>query len=202
MHSVFKSACRDRRAENRRETSLRINTCAQRLTDERGLDGFTMEDLAAAAGVSRRTLFNYFPGKLDAVLGPWPDLAETDIDRFRAGGPDRDLLADLRSLLRPLLESDLTQPDDLALGYRVVRSEPRLVAAMHDRHEHISEQLVQHIAAREGPAFEAQRARVALSLLASIFDSALQGALHDPRQRPVIFHFDNALQTARSLLGS
>ncbi|MGB7449589.1 MAG: TetR family transcriptional regulator [Ornithinimicrobium sp.] len=199
---MFKSACRDRRSENRRAISARINTCAQQLTDERGLDGFTMEDLATAAGVSRRTLFNYFPGKLDAVLGQWPDLDEADIATFRAGGPEHDLLADLRTLLRPLLQSDLTQREDLALGYRVVRSEPRLVAAMHQRHERVSEQIVEHIAVREGPDFEAHRARVAVNLLASIFDSALQGALQDPLQRPVLFHFDHATHTARSLLGS
>ena len=39
------------------------------LTQGRGLDGWTMEDLAGAAEVSRRTLFNYFSSKVDAVLG-------------------------------------------------------------------------------------------------------------------------------------
>ena len=36
---------------------------------EHGLDGFTMEQLAERVGVSRRTLFYYFPAKDDAVLG-------------------------------------------------------------------------------------------------------------------------------------
>ena len=50
-------------------TSERITLCAQVLADEHGLDGFTMDELATAADVSRRTLFNHFPGKVDAVLG-------------------------------------------------------------------------------------------------------------------------------------
>lgn len=74
------------------ETARRINAAAQVLTEEHGLDGFTLDDLAAAVGVSRRTLFNYFPSKLDAVLGPLPDIAGTDVEEFRAGGPcSRDL---------------------------------------------------------------------------------------------------------------
>ena len=44
------------REGRRRATSYRISVCAQELTEERGLEGFTMEELAEAAGVSRRTL--------------------------------------------------------------------------------------------------------------------------------------------------
>ena len=79
MHFMTQSAIQvteqgDTRADRRRLTAHRITGCAQRLTLERGLDGFTMDDLAALAEVSRRTLFNYFPGKDDAVLGGPPVL--------------------------------------------------------------------------------------------------------------------------------
>ena len=70
LHSVSESATLQ--PSRKVSTAHRITTCAQRLTDQHGLDGFTMDDLAAEAGVSRRTLFNYFPGKVDAVLGPGP----------------------------------------------------------------------------------------------------------------------------------
>jgi AcrR family transcriptional regulator len=203
MHSVFKSACGDGRRESaRRRTLRRINDCARRLTDERGLDGFTMEDLAAAAGVSRRTLFNYFPGKLDAVLGQWPDLDDDAVATFRGGGPEHDLVSDLRTLVVPLLESDLVDRERLTEGHRVLRSEPRLLAALQGRYEELSAQIVEHIAAREGPSFQTQRARVAVSLLTALFDSAWEDAIEDPLERPVLTHFDHALTTARSLLGS
>ena len=71
LHFVSESATGLRELK-KVETTRRITLCAQRLTDERGLDGFTMDDLAEAAEVSRRTLFNYFPGKVDAVLGAAP----------------------------------------------------------------------------------------------------------------------------------
>ena len=55
--------------EKKERTKLAIQRKAIDLTLERGLAGFTMQELADAAGVSRSTLFNYFPGKVDAVLG-------------------------------------------------------------------------------------------------------------------------------------
>ena len=62
------------RADKRALTARRIVLCAQELTLEHGLDGFTMDDLAQRAEVSRRTLFNYFPSKDDAVLGGPPSV--------------------------------------------------------------------------------------------------------------------------------
>src|SRR6478735_12637303 len=68
MHFVNNSAptLRDRRAA---ETSLGLRTEARRLTAERGFAGFTIEELCSEVGVSRRTFFNYYASKENAVLG-------------------------------------------------------------------------------------------------------------------------------------
>ena len=97
------------RAEKQALTRVRIVRCAQRLCLDAGFDGFTMDELAEAAEVSRRTLFNYFPSKVDAVLGAAeaPDLASPGLqevaDRFRDGGPHGLLGEDLAELARHLL---------------------------------------------------------------------------------------------------
>ncbi|KYH45067.1 TetR/AcrR family transcriptional regulator [Branchiibius sp. NY16-3462-2] len=83
----------------REKTALRITFCAQRLAVEQGYEHFTLEELAEQAGVSRRTLFNYFPGKLDAVLGAPPGLPQDAVDTFLAGGPQGDLMGDLGELV-------------------------------------------------------------------------------------------------------
>lgn len=173
-----------------------------RLTDEHGLDGFTMEDLAALAGVSRRTLFNYFPGKLDAVLGEWPALDDDDVDEFRAGGPEGDLLLDLRTLVLPLLGDTTVDRETLSMSRRVLQGNPRLMVAIHERYEQISTDVVDHIVAREGSAFGKANAKVAVTILAALFDGALNAFIDDSRSRAFTHHFDQTLRTARTLLGA
>lgn len=197
LHYVIKSAT-DRRVL----TTDRITLCAQKLTDERGLDGFTMDDLADAAEVSRRTLFNYFPGKTDAVLGLFPSLDPDAVEVFLAGGPDHDLVQDLRTLVLPLLRPEILEREVLARGRRIMLANPRLIARAHECYTDISSQVVEHIATREGPAFAALRARVAVSVLAALFDAALEEFLVDPEERSIVVHFDESLRTARSLFGS
>ena len=47
-----------------------IRRAAFRLFSERGYDAVTTEEVAAAAGVSARTLFRYVPTKEELILGP------------------------------------------------------------------------------------------------------------------------------------
>src|ERR1700712_2523037 len=55
-----------RRQQRTREQLI---SAARRLTATHGLSGFTVQELSDQVGVSRRTFFNYFASKEDAVLG-------------------------------------------------------------------------------------------------------------------------------------
>ena len=66
---------RDQKKEQTREA---LFEAAIQLFRERGFTGTTVDDIAAAARVSRRTFFRYFPAK-EAVVFPWD--AER-LDRF------------------------------------------------------------------------------------------------------------------------
>lgn len=75
-----KVSVRDKR---KAETLSLIHTIAQRVALEKGLGDMKIDEVAEAAGVSRRTFFNYYATKEDAVLGfrP-PELTDESIARF------------------------------------------------------------------------------------------------------------------------
>jgi AcrR family transcriptional regulator len=197
MHSVTESATV--RSDRRSPLSLRITTSARRLSDERGVEGFTMEELAAEADVSRRTLFNHCAGKVDAILGPAPTFPDGPLAVFRAGGPHGDLLHDLRALAHAILDAEEVDRDELARIRRILLANPKLLIVTHERFAALSEQLVREIELREGPDFGRQRAKVAIAVLCSLFDAALTALLHDEDGRLLPDHFDEALRFAGEL---
>lgn len=184
----------------RQRTARAISECAQRLADEHGLDGFTMERLAEAAGVSRRTLFNYFPGKVDAVLGSDEAPAPEVYEEFAAGGPTGELVEDLREMVNRFLTFRQADAETVARFRRLLRGDARLFHAAHHRFELAAEQFAGFIVAREGADFEPRRARIAARLLLAMFDVALDAFLEEP-DRSLADHFDQTLDTARDLLG-
>jgi len=197
MHFMSESAnCL--RKQKRWETSHRIAMCAQQMTDAHGLDGFTMDELAEAAEVSRRTLFNYFPSKLDAVLGEIPELPAAALATFRAGGPHGSLVEDLGTLAKALLAVKEPDREAMVLSRRVLSSSPRVLAAAHQRFEQITEDFVAQILEREGPDFDIVRARLAVRILGAIFHSALTTFIAGD-ERPVDVLFDLYLKQTRSL---
>jgi AcrR family transcriptional regulator len=61
------SARRGRSAEGRAEIRRELVAAAVRLFTEQGYDNTTIDDIATAAGVGRRTFFRYFRSKEDAI---------------------------------------------------------------------------------------------------------------------------------------
>ena len=58
----------DLRATQAQRTRAAIRAAALTLTRERGYAAMTVDDVAALAGVSRRTVFNHFASKADLLV--------------------------------------------------------------------------------------------------------------------------------------
>lgn len=62
-----------RRAQKKQQTTLALEQAAYRLFRKNGYGNTTVDDIAAAAGVSTRTYYRYFRNKEHVVLGPLED---------------------------------------------------------------------------------------------------------------------------------
>lgn len=69
------------REQRRIDTLVRIHEVAKQLAFANGLSNVKTDDVAAQAGISRRTFFNYFPTKEDAVLGFQAPIISDDATR-------------------------------------------------------------------------------------------------------------------------
>lgn len=176
------------REARRVATAERISRAARRLADERGLDGFTMEELAEASEVSRRTLFNYYPGKDAAVLGgdqAWDDAA---LEAFVAGGPTGHLVEDLAALIDSALRARDLERAELLRVRRVLHANPRLLTLAKRRFEEKVERSLRLVERREGPAYDEPAARAAIHVFAALFDLCLSAYVdHDGRELPDLF---------------
>lgn len=183
---------------NRKRTAVRITRCAQTLAEERGLDGFTMDDVAECAGVSRRTLFNYAAGKLDAVLGAPPDPDPSRLTEFRAGGPTGRLSDDVKAVFTAALESKGATAEEVERVRRLIASDARLHKAMHDKFAPFIAYFADAVLEREGAKFDAFRAKAAATVTLSLIDLALEAFAADP-STGLADHFVAAFDGAAAL---
>ncbi len=84
-----------RRATSRAE----LEQAAFTLFTERGFDATTVDEIAAAAGIGRRTFFRYFPSKNDIPWGAFEDELERMRVRLKACTPEVPLMDAIRVAL-------------------------------------------------------------------------------------------------------
>lgn len=170
---------------------------AQKLVLDRGLEGFTMDELAQATGVSRRTLFNYFPSKLDACLGPSPDLPEDLMEAFRAGGPTGNLVSDLEVVARHVLDHQPPTTEEMLLS-RALLQIPRFHEAVHERFDDLAAHLQEALQEREAEPVEPGIGRLLIRLLIGVVESALDASIAGD-DTPLPDLFSRHLASARAL---
>ncbi|WP_232026279.1 TetR family transcriptional regulator [Streptomyces lincolnensis] len=79
-----------RREAHKAATRKALQEAAHRMFEERGYPQTTVRDIAAAAGVTERTFFRYFPSKEDLVLDEVLDLIPVMRAHVVARPPDED----------------------------------------------------------------------------------------------------------------
>ncbi len=196
------------RERRRAETTRTLIRAARRFTAEHGLAGFTVEELCSEAAVSRRTFFNYFASKDDAVLGiPLERSDAAAIARFLAGASDDpgispNLLTDLALLAEERWRALDIAPDTVQDLFRAVEKEPRLLARMLElgfEGEQFDARLIEQ---RENLLTGDLRAQVAAQVVGALVRSAAGEFLKPGNAESFIQIFERRIGAARDLFAT
>ena len=161
----------DLRATQAQRTRAAIRAAALTLTRERGYAAMTVDDVAALAGVSRRTVFNHFASKADLlVVGlepPAPEVVEAFVDGSGS------LLEDLGTLLASGAETVESERGWLLSFPEIVRDNPEVERAVHERLRIVAQSLAEAAGRRLGAEPDDPRTRAVVALAMAIQRSSL-----------------------------
>ncbi|WP_211877605.1 TetR/AcrR family transcriptional regulator [Pseudarthrobacter albicanus] len=163
------------RGRKRAATRTAITAVARSLTAERGLNGYTVEEVCERAGISRRTFFNYFPSKEDAIIGHADDAFPADVveDFLRgAASPPGEISAtlfqDLVTLMLRMSERMSSSEEETRQLIRVIQKEPQLMLRVIGVSEEREADFSRLLAAREGVPPDHPVVRMAVALVGGI----------------------------------
>nr|WP_120954110.1 TetR/AcrR family transcriptional regulator [Arthrobacter oryzae] len=134
-----------RRELNKAATRQAITDAAMNLLRTRGPGNFTVEDIADAAGISRRTFFNYFGSTEAALASVTHAFLDNALQQFRLRPADEPILESARAALVELADPMTVAP--VAEIYSLGQTNPQLSRSELEAWDHCTEQIID--AARE-----------------------------------------------------
>ncbi len=170
------------RERRRAETTAAVARAALDLACERPWAEVTVDDVAARSGISRRTFFNYFPSKDEALLHFAPGWEPDLLAAFRTGsGPALDALEEV---LVTQTERSVAHREDSRRLFGVVHDNPVLLPVVLGRIAAAEEELVEAVRRRE-PDGDDVRARVLAACVTTLSRLSAQCWMDDPAADPV-----------------
>jgi AcrR family transcriptional regulator len=118
----------------RRRTQRALQNAAIALVGRRGLAEVTAEEIAAAAGVSRRTFFNHFPTKAAALFDPDPADAERLARLLSAASGSAEPWRALQSALVSFVAG---HENVIVVRRRLIAASPELAQYHRTAHAHV-----------------------------------------------------------------
>jgi AcrR family transcriptional regulator len=110
------------RARKRRETHARITDSGIRLFLDKGYDATTLDEIAAEAGISRRTFFYYFKTKDEILLSLQSGMGATIVNALRDQPSDKRPLEAVRDAVLEVCA--IIPADDMIAIDNLMRTNP------------------------------------------------------------------------------
>jgi len=125
------------RERKRQQTRERLTRAAMALFLERGFEATTLDDIAAAADISRRSFFHYFDSKEDVVFA-WHEIAVRPAGESMLAAAENAIAAMVRQI----------EPGEAIAMARLKRDNPALQARDQVKYEQLERALAEALARR------------------------------------------------------
>jgi AcrR family transcriptional regulator len=139
------TAVPSRREQNKAATRQAITDAALELLRGKGPGNFTVEDIAEAAGISRRTFFNYFSSTEAALASVTNGFLDHALQQFRLRPAGEPILESARIALMQLADPMTVAP--MAELFTLTQQNSLLVRSELEAWDHCTEQII--LAAKE-----------------------------------------------------
>jgi len=197
------SATTTRAAERKQATAKRLSTVSRRLTAERGLNGFTIEEVCDEVGVSRRTFFNYFPSKDEAVLGVDEDEEMRALSaRFLALGSRgwSAVIDDFIDLAADVVNNSEMSAEEHRILMIAMEREPRLLARFIGMGRERELEIAALMAQREGVAVDDPHVIALVALTSTLMRATAEKLLTSGNTDDFGMALHNSLAAIRAVL--
>jgi AcrR family transcriptional regulator len=156
-----------KRERRKRETREAIVTAAERLFAVRGYDAVTVADIAAAAGVSVKTLFVYFRSKEDLVFADEERLLGRLLGMVAERAPGQTPLGAIGAAVLAAL-ADEAGPRGLESFHRTLGSSPAVASRLRRMWEQYEAELATVLAGERNEATPCPETRLAAAQLIAL----------------------------------
>jgi len=183
-----------------RAVHAEIATAAIRLFAENGFEATTIEQIAAAAGISRRSFFRYFATKEDIVLGDLAALGEQVRTALEARPAHESAWVALRAAFQALRGPDYS-PEAALAAATMYHDTPSLRSRHLEKHLRWQELLAPDIERRLGIGSGATpdpRARAVIAAALACLDTAVEAWRESGGTAAVEQLFDDAVAAVRA----
>ena len=147
------------RARKRQQTRERLTRAAMALFLERGFEATTLDDIAAAADISRRSFFHYFESKEDVVFAWQEEITAALIAAVAARPASESMLAAAENAIVAMVRQ--LEPGEAMAMAQLKRDNPALQAHDQVKYEKLERALAEALGKRAGHKSEKLGARLA-----------------------------------------
>ncbi len=174
---------------------------AAKLFHARGFEAVTVEEIAIAAGVSRRTFFRYYDSKEDVMVERLDRDGERLLAELAARPIEEPPILAIRNALIAAIEYGLQEPDLVRNAIRLLRETSALRRALMEHRSRLEERIAALMLQRLDTTLDDNTPMLLAFLTRALSDTAFN-AWYDHETQDIVGLVDGLISSLRAIAGN